>query len=98
MRYIGVDLHKNSFYVSYLEESGTVSHREYRMNQLAEFKQVLCKDYVVAVESTGNSRHFVNQIAGLVKAVEVVNPSAFRVIKDSVKKTDKHNSELLVFF
>ena len=98
MRYIGVDLHKNSFYVSYLEESGTVSHREYRMNQLAEFKQVLCKDDVVAVESTDNSRHFVNQIMGLVKAVEVVNPSAFRVIKDSVKKTDKHDSELLAFF
>ena len=98
MRYIGVDLHKNSFYVSYLEEDGRVSYREYQMKQLESFKGELRKEDVVAVEATGNSRYFVKQIASLVDRVEVVNPSQFRVIRDSVKKTDKHDSELLALF
>ena len=98
MRYIGVDLHKNSFYVSYLEEDGRVSYREYQMKQLESFKRELRKEDVVAVEATGNSRYFVKQIASLVERVEVVNPSQFRVIRDSVKKTDKHDSELLALF
>ena len=98
MRYIGVDLHKNSFYVSYLEEDGRVSYREYQMKQLESFKGELRKEDVVAVEATGNSRYFVKQIASLVERVEVVNPSQFRVIRDSVKKTDKHDSELLALF
>lgn len=65
------------------------------MEQLDEFKQDLRCDDLVAVEATGNSHYFVKQISGLVKAVELVNPSAFWLIKDSVKKADKHDSELL---
>lgn len=98
MRYLGIDLHKSSFYVTYVEESGRVSHREYRMKQLDEFKRDLGGEDVVAVEATGNSHYFVKQISGLVKEVHVVNPSQFRVIKDSVKKTDKNDSELLAVF
>ena len=98
MRYIGVDLHKNRFYVSYLEEGGALNYREYQMKQLEEFKRELRQDDVVAVEATGNSRYFVKQIAPLVGSVQVVNPSQFRVIRDSVKKTDKHDSELLALF
>lgn len=98
MRYIGVDLHKRRFYVSYLEESGEVRYREYRMDQLEEFKQDLQAEDMVAVEATGNSRHFVKQIKRYVGSVHVVNPHQFRVVKDSVKKTDKRDSELLALF
>ncbi len=98
MRYIGVDLHKSCFYVTFMEESGSVSQGEYRMNQLDEFKRELGREDWVAVEATGNSRYFVKQIGGFVKHVQVVNPSQFRVIKDSVKKTDKNDSELLALF
>lgn len=98
MRYVGVDLHKSSFYVTYLEESGKVSHREYRMKQLDEFKRDVGGEDVVAIEATGNSHYFVKQIGGLVKEMQIVNPSQFRVIKDSIKKTDKHDSELLALF
>ena len=76
MRFIGVDLHKNSFYVTIISEDGDVSHQEYRLKQLNVFKKELRQEDSVAV----------------------VNPSQFRVIKDSVKKTDKHDSELLAFF
>lgn len=53
---------------------------------------------MLAVEATGNSRYFVKQIGGLVKQVHMVNPSQFRVMKDSVKRTNKNDSKLLSFF
>jgi transposase len=50
------------------------------------------------VESTGNSRWFTGQIQESVSKVVVVNPSQFKVIVNSSKKTDKADSELLAFY
>ncbi len=53
---------------------------------------------MIAVESTGNDRYFAEQVHSHVKEVKVVNPTQFKVIKNSIKKTDKHDAELLALF
>jgi transposase len=52
----------------------------------------------VAVEVTGNTRLFYDAVAPHVAKVVVVNPTQFRVIRDSVKKTDPHDARTLAFY
>jgi transposase len=50
------------------------------------------------VESTGNTRLFHDAVVERVERVAVVNPSQFKVISQSVKKTDKNDAELLALY
>lgn len=97
MRCIGVDLHKKMFMVCYFEGEEK-SYKEYALDEISSFKSELLKTDRVAVEATGNTRYFVNAIKEYVSEVLVVNPSQFRVISDSVKKTDREDSETLALF
>ena len=97
MRFLGVDLHKWSFHVCYYTATGSI-HREYRLQDLALFIATLRPSDRVAVEATGNSRYFVKAIEAYVAQVIVVNPRQFRVIEQSVKKTDRNDAELLARF
>ena len=97
MRYIGIDLHKNNFQVCYLGNGGkTFSH--HAIYDIEGFKKKLNKQDHLAVESTGNTRYFVNQVKDRVNRIVVVNPRQFKVISSSVKKTDKQDAEQLAFF
>lgn len=98
MRYIGVDLHQNSLTACYLNHDGTCSTATYRMADLQQFKSQLLKTDEVAVEATGNTRFFVNQIKDCAARVVVVNPSQFEVITKSVSKTDKADAKALALF
>ncbi|WP_331270672.1 IS110 family RNA-guided transposase [Petrotoga mobilis] len=62
---------------------------------IEEFKKNLDKETEVAVEATGNSRFFYNSIVSQVKKVRVINSSQFKVISESVKKTDRHDAEII---
>ena len=97
MRVIGVDLHKMSFQCCYLQEDQT-DFKKYSVSDLEVFKKDLRQSDRIAVESTGNSRWFMNQVKGFVDEVVVVNPCRFKVIVDSSKKTDKADAELLAFY
>lgn len=97
MRYIGIDLHKRMFQVCELQGKQKKFY-QYQMNDLAEYKKHLRKEDEIAVEATGNTKYFVRQIEGRVKRVVVVNPQQFRVISQSVKKTDRTDSETLAIF
>jgi len=97
-RYFGVDLHRNQFTVCVIAENGREYLAEYRLEQLARFTAKLRKTDEVAVEVTGNTRLFYNAVAPHVAKVVVVNPSQFRVIRDSVKKTDQHDAKLLALY
>ena len=97
MRYLGVDLHKHQFHVCYYEADQT-RHHHYQMAELDEFVKSLHSDDHVAVEVTGNTRYFVKSIESFVDKVVVVNPRQFRVIEESVKKTDHNDAELLARF
>lgn len=96
-RYIGVDLHKKSFTVCYRSEAGVVKVVEYRVDKkgLEDFRKTLSKQDAVAVESTGNTGYFVRAIEDCVGSVKIVNPTQFKVIANSVKKTDNLDAGVL---
>jgi transposase len=96
-RFVGVDLHKNMFVVSFYEDG---SHRvkSYRLGEMKRFIGVLKADDVVGVESTNNTRYFVNCIGEYVSDVKVINPSQFKVISRSVKKTDENDAKIIAEF
>lgn len=98
MRYLGVDLHTNSFTVCFRDETGREKFKSYAMRRLLNFLFDVDKKDIVAVESTGNTRFFVESISKHVKKVIVVDPNKFDVIKKSVKKTDKNDARMLALF
>jgi transposase len=65
---------------------------------LSEFRLTLKKQDKLAVESTGNSNYFYQQMVKSVDKIIVVNPSQFNVIRNSVKKTDKNDARALAFY
>jgi len=99
-KYAGVDLHKRSFTVCWISENGRKKTVEYKTDAAgyARFKKCLNKECEVAVESSGNTGYFYDQIAGLVKAVKVINTHKFKVISESVNKTDKRDAETISEF
>lgn len=97
-RYIGVDLHRNRFTVCVLAENGRQYISEFRLEQLPQFVRKLRPTDQLAVEVTGNTRLFYNAVAAHVAKVVVVNPTQFKLIRQSVKKTDPHDARTLAFY
>ena len=95
-RYIGVDLHKNTFTVCYLSSKGK-EFKSFKVDrrEIEAFKQTLTRDDELAVESTGNSGYFVREVKDWVKAVRIINPTQFKIISQSVKKTDESSAEII---
>lgn len=96
-KYVGVDLHKNQFTVCFMDEEEHVKMERYGLNPsaLKQFKATLHPEMEIAVEATLNSAYFYDEVVGCVKKVRVVNPSQFKVISESVKKTDRHDAIIL---
>lgn len=99
-RYIGVDLHTNSMTVCYMETEESMYFKTYQLTPAALrcFKQSVRADDELAVEATGNTEFFVEAVEDSVSRVVVVNPREFKVIRASVKKTDKHDARALAYF
>lgn len=98
-RFLGVDLHKKSFTVSFYDpDSDKHDLRSYKMKDIDTFKKKLFKEDVLGVEVTGNTRFFVEHIKDFVSEVKVINPLEFAVISKSVKKTDKHDAKKIAEF
>jgi transposase len=97
-RYLGVDLHRTQFTVCTRLESGRTYLRQWLMRELKLFAAQLRQEDEVAVESTGYTRFFYDAVVAHVSHVAVVNPSQFKVISQSVKKTDKNDAELLALY
>jgi len=104
---IGVDLHKSQFTVCFLGkdrrkvETGIYPTKEIGYETFLE----KCNEYVdhgyevqAAVESTGNARYFLNRLISAGIEVTVVNTLKFKVVNESVKKTDKHDARMLAEF
>jgi transposase len=98
MRYIGVDLHTTQITVCYLTLGKTPEFKVYELARINEFIDSIEADDELAVEATGNTRWFCEQLEGRLKQVVVVNPGQFEVIKKSVKKTDKRDALNLARF
>jgi len=102
MKYVGVDLHKNQF-TAY--DSSTGRYRNYGSNAIGIMSFIRdCKDtttgeqIVVGVESTGNTRYFKRLLEAERIQVKVINTMKFKVITESVKKTDKHDASTIAEF
>ena len=67
MSYIGVDLHTNSLTACYRTKQDKERIRTFAINHIGNFVQTLRKQDKVAVEATGNTKFFVEQIDKRVK-------------------------------
>jgi transposase len=97
-RYIGVDLHRRVFTCCMRSESGRQFLSEWRLEQLPQFVKRLRATDEVAVEITGNTRLFYDAVAPHVARVAVVDANQFRVISQSVKKTDPNDARNLALY
>ena len=68
------------------------------MRDLKLFAAQLRKEEELVVEAAGNTRLFYDAVEKYVARVVVVNPSQFKVISQSVKKTDSNDAELLALY
>lgn len=93
-RYVGVDLHQDNFVVC-IREGNEQQFRRWKTEQVEEFAASLRRDDELAVETTGNTRWFCQAVTSRIARVVVVNPHQFRVISESVKKTDRRDAALL---
>ncbi len=98
MRYIGVDLHTTQITVCYLTDEGEVSISKYQLIEIEKFVSELRTTDEIEVEATCNTRWFAGQVQEKVSRVVLVNPREFEVVKNSVKKTDKHDATNLARF
>jgi len=100
MTYIGVDLHTNSFTICRRNDNGEETFETLQLCQadLDRFCLSLSADDEIAVEATGNSAYFHDQVVSCVGRVVIVNPGQFQVIRKSVSKTDKNDARALAFF
>jgi transposase len=97
-RYIGVDLHRKVFTCCIRLENGRQFLSEWRLEQLPPFVKKLRATDEVAVEVTSNTRLFYEAVAPQVARVVVVDPHQFRVISQSVKKTDPNDARNLALY
>ena len=97
-RSIGVDLHRDCFTTAILADNGRCYLREWQLSNLDKFVMLLLPTDKVAVEMTTNTRLFHDAVAEHVERVDIVNSCQFRVITDSVKKTDKNDAATLARF
>jgi transposase len=97
-RYIGVDLHRDCLTACIRYESGKETIRGWKLEQLGDFVKKLRSSDEVAVEVSGNTRFFYDAVAPRVSKVVVVNTTEFRVICESVKKTDDNDARALALF
>lgn len=104
---VGVDLHKGQFTVFWLSEDRSVGKFElYRTNGLGYgvFEDQLRAhvgagdEVVVGVESTGNTRYFKTRVERAGVVLKVINTLKFKVVNESVKKTDRHDARTIAEF
>jgi len=98
---VGVDLHKGQFTVYWMSEDRSLgSFERYGTNAagFGKFEGELSqhleagRSVEVAVESTGNTRYFKNRVERVGVKVRVINTLKFKVVNESVKKTDRHDA------
>lgn len=97
-RHIGVDLHRTCFTTGTRLANGRTFVRDWKIGELPRFLRTLRPDDEVAVEMTTNTRVFHDAVAPQVARVAVVNTNQFRVIAQSVKKTDRNDAETLALY
>jgi transposase len=104
MRYVGVDLHKQTISVCVVELVGLE-------RKVIERKRLMCRDeegiaayfanlgpYEAVVEATASYEWFVQLIEPSARRIVLAHPGKLRVIAESKKKTDKLDAQTLAEF
>ena len=97
-RHNGIDLHRNQFTCCVRLENGRNYLSEWKLEDLPSFIKKLRPSDEIAVEVTGNTRLFHDAVAPKVARVVAVDPSQFKVISHSVKKTDPNDARNLALY
>lgn len=101
---VEINLHKTQFTVSVRNMKHQFA--EYRTDEHG-YRKFLARVSVwqrngnkvrVGVESTGNTRFFENLMERAGVEVVVINTLKFKVVNESVKKTDQHDAETIAEF
>jgi transposase len=104
---VGVDLHKGQFTVYWRGEDGSLGKSSrYPTNQPGygcfegQLREYLERGHEVrvAVESTGNTRYFLRRMERVGVEVKLINTLKFKVVTESVKKTDRHDAATIAEF
>lgn len=104
---VGVDLHKGQFTVYWRSEDGIGDRWQRYLTNAAGYRQFeqqlqtvrqAGSELQVAVESTGNTRYFKNRVERLGIPVTVVNTLKFKVVNESVNKSDRRDAATLAEF
>jgi transposase len=102
---VGVDLHKTQFTVCVRGRGGnrferypTTEAGYHAFLSEAAYWQEAGEEVRVGVESTGNTRYFKNRLEDAGIGVTVINTLKFKVVNESVKKTDKHDAATIAEF
>jgi transposase len=102
---IGIDLHKSQFTVCVSGESGdrfeqypTTEEGYAGFLKRAAVFQEAGQEVRVGVESTGNTRYFKGRMEAAGIGVTVINTLKFKIVNESVKKTDKHDAATIAEF
>jgi len=97
-RYVGVDLHRDNFTYCIRANGKETLMGKCAITGLKGFAKMLGPNTEMAVEATGNTFMFCSSLKSHVERLVVVNPSQFKVISMSTKKTDKHDAKVLAEF
>jgi transposase len=102
---VGIDLHKTQFTTCVRSQTGdrfeqypTTEEGYKRFLKEVAGWQGTGKEVRVGVESTGNTRYFKNRMEAAGVGVVVINTLKFKVVNESVKKTDKHDAATIAEF
>jgi len=101
MRYIGIDLSKRKFSVVILNEEAEIEFQHtYPMDKtgIGQFTGSLRADDRIAFEAGGPCYHFYDLVMPHAGEIKIINSTAFRVIKNSIKKTDMNDAHLIAKF
>lgn len=97
-RHIGIDLRRNCFTACVRLENGRNYLSEWKLGDLPRFTKKLRAGDEIAVEMTGNTRLFHEAVAPHVARLVTVDPNQFKVISQSVKKTDPNDARNLALY
>jgi len=102
---VGVDLHKTQFTVC-VRKNGGLEYGKYPttedgyrafLEEAAGWQQS-GEEVRAGVESTGNTRYFKGRMEAAGIGVTVINTLKFKVVNESVNKTDKHDASTIAEF
>jgi transposase len=77
------------------EEEGEFERYPMTPEGVGRFREKLDVETEVALEATGNSKYFYDQVVGAAKKVRGINPLQFKIISESVKKTDREDAGVI---